>query len=355
MDRRKFILSSSIVAGGVLAKAPNTLASANSSIEETTASLIKPKALKKGDTIGLITPGSAISRGSFEKTLQNIEDLGFKVKYSDNMRVRKGFLAGADAQRIDDIHSMFDNSNIDGIICARGGYGSARLLPFLDYELIKSNPKVLLGYSDITALLYGIFKKTNLVCFHGPVGASTYTPFTTEQFEKVLIKGKNKVEISQPKDWKDLENPAYNQINITSGVARGALVGGNLSLMVSLIGTPYDVDYTGKIVFIEEIGESTYRVDRMLTQLLLSGKLDNAKGVALGIFKDFDIASSNDSYGISTSLKEVLLDRLAQLNVPCIYGFPIGHIADNATLPFGIEAELDAQKGRLTLLDSAVV
>lgn len=351
MDRRKFVLTSSLAAGGLVA---NSASSMNLG-DKKSRDLLKPKKLKKGDTIGLITPSSAISRGAFEKTLENISELGFKVEYSNNIHVRKGFLAGTDSQRIADIHDMFDNSNVDGIICARGGYGSARLLPSLDYELIKSNPKVLVGYSDITALLYGIHKMTNLVCFHGPVGASTFTPFTTGQFEKVLIKGRSSVEIDRPKTWKEKESAEFERWNITSGKAQGQLIGGNLSLMVSLIGTPYDIDFTDKIIFIEEVGESIYRVDRMLTQLLLSGKLNKAKGIVLGVFNNCDSLPTDSGYGMSTSLKEVIIDRLANLKIPTMYGLPIGHIDDNATLPFGIEVELNVEKGTLNLLEAAVI
>lgn len=352
MNRRKFILTSSILASVSMLR--GQLSSTNSS-KVRFPEIIKPKKLTKGDTIGLIAPGSAISRKSFEKSLSNIDSLGFKAQYSDNLRVRKGYLAGTDHQRIDDIHSMFKNPKIAGIMCARGGYGCARLLPGLDYNLIKSNPKVLVGFSDITALLYAIHNQTGLVCFHGPVGVSTFTPFTTSQFEKVLMKGKNRIELKQPNHWKELESTVYKQINITSGVVNGTLVGGSLSLMVSLIGTPYDIDYTNKIVFIEEIKENVYRIDRMLTQLILSGKLDNVRGIALGIFNGCDTKPEDEDYGLSTSLEEVITDRLGKLNIPVLYGLPIGHIKDNATVPFGIEAELSIPNGSLTLLESAVI
>lgn len=353
MDRRKFILTSSILAGASVVK--GQMSPTNSFSPQLHSKLIKPKKLSKGDMIGLIAPGSAISRKSFEKSLNNIDSLGFKAQYSDNLRVRKGYLAGTDRQRIDDIHNMFKNPEIAGIMCVRGGYGCARLLSALDYGLIKSNPKVLVGFSDITALLYAIHKQTGLICFHGPVGISTFTPFTTSQFERVLMKGKSKIEIKQPSEWKELEGTVYKQMNITPGIVNGALVGGSLSLMVSLIGTPYDIDYTNKIVFIEEIKEDVYRIDRMLTQLLLSGKLDNVRGIALGVFNGCDNKPEDEDYGLSTSLAEVITDRLGKLNIPVLYGLPVGHIKDNATIPFGIEAELNIANGSLTLLESAVI
>lgn len=352
MERRKFLYTS-LLAGGASLIGNSELMS--KTFSETQNTLIKPKKLNKGDTIGLITPGSSLSRNTFEKAIFNIENFGFKVKYSNNMRVKKGFLAGTDKQRLDDLHNMFKDPNVDGIVCARGGYGSGRLLSFIDYDMIKSNPKVLIGYSDITALLLAIHKMTGLVCFHGPVGVSNFTDFTSTQFEKVLMNGKSKVKIEIPEQWDKKTENTYKTIKILGGKTTGTLVGGNLTLLSTAMGTPYDMDFDGKIVFIEEIGESPYRIDRILTQLLNSGKLDNARGLALGIFNDCEIKPTNPNFNLSLSLKEVLLDRLSKLNMPVIYGLPIGHIDDNATLPFGINAELDVDAGKLTILDNAVI
>lgn len=348
MDRRNFVKKSA-VASAATVLAINT-ANAQTNADE---ALIKPKALKKGDTIGLITPASAVTRQAFEKAVENLETMGFEVKYTDNMSVRKGFLAGTDQQRLDDLHQMFEDESIDGIVCARGGYGSGRLLPNIDYDLIQANPKVLIGYSDITALLYGIHQKTGLVCFHGPVGASEYSEFTEQGFEQVLMKGKAP-KFERPKEWERNKDQAFQHLPIVTGVTQGALVGGNLSLICSLMGTPFDIDFTDKIVFIEEIGESPYRVDRMLTQLLNSDKLAKAKGVAMGVFWGCETKASDPDFALSTSLENVLKDRFGNMNIPVLYGLPIGHIDDNATLPFGIQAELDVEKGSLKLLESGV-
>lgn len=351
MDRRDFVKKSAVATAASFL----TVNGAKAGISgDDSRELIRPKALRKGDTIGLITPASAVSRFAFEKAVENLEVLHFKVVYTENMSVRKGFLAGTDQQRLEDLHQMFENPEIKGIVCARGGYGSGRLLPHINYELIKANPKVLMGYSDITALLYGIHKMTGLVCFHGPVGASEYTDFTKRAMEQVLVKGRAGVKLSPPTSWEKEENSAFEGLTIVSGKAEGALVGGNLSLVCSLMGTPYDIDFTDKIVFIEEIGESPYRVDRMLTQLLNSGKLNKAKGLALGIFKGCETQPDEPDFGLSTGLKEVLKDRLGNLSIPVVYGLPIGHIDDNATLPFGVMAELDAEKTSLRILESAV-
>lgn len=317
--------------------------------------IIRPKRLSKGDTIGLITPSSAISRSSFENTLANMETLGFKVKYSDNMRVRKGFLAGTDQQRLDDIHAMFADSSVNGIFCARGGYGAGRLLPAINYELIASNPKAFIGYSDITALHFGIFSKTGLVTFHGPVGASNFTDYTAESFEDTLIKSKGKIKIEQAKEDREKTEDHIQMYSITEGVAKGQLVGGNLSLVSSLTGTPFDLDFTGKLVFLEEVGESPYRVDRMLTQLLLAGKLQSAKGIVLGVFSDCDEKETDPDFGDKTSLKETLAERLGSLGIPVLYGLSFGHVSNIATLPMGILAELDTYKQSLTLLEESVL
>ncbi len=353
MDRRKFLIASSLTVGTILAP---KVSSAKLSVDSNEPLLpIKPQRLAKGDTIGLIAPGSGIGRLSFEKAIANIKKLGFKPHYTKNLRVNKSFLGGTDQQRVDDIHYMFSNTNVKGILCIRGGYGSNRLLPLIDYNIIRANPKVFIGYSDITALLYGIYSQTGLVCFHGPVGISSFAKYSTDIFSKELIKAKNEISIKRPKEWSVKAESAYKMLNISSGVAKGKLVGGNLSVLVALIGTPYDIDFADKIVFLEEIGEKPYKIDRMLTQLLQSGKLSKAKGVALGIFKACDYTPEDEFYDTSLSLHEVLRERLSDLPIPIIYGLPFGHIQDNATLPFGIEAELDVNKSRLTIIESAVL
>lgn len=346
MDRRGFISTTALAGGAILA--PSTLISEPIPPNN----LIKPKALAKGDIIGLITPASAISRTAFESSLSNLESLGFKVKHSPNMRVKKGFLAGTDQQRIDDLQTMFEDDTVNGIVCARGGYGSGRLVTQLDYELIKRNPKVFVGYSDITALHYAIHRMTGLVTFHGPVAASSFPKNTEKYFTDIIIKGKDNVKLSSVET--DGKDPAFDHFVINPGEAEGAFVGGNLSLMVSMLGTAYDLDFKDKIVFIEEIGESPYRVDRMLTQLLNSGKLTEAAGIALGVFKGCETRPDDPDFGDSLSLKEVLLDRLQGIGIPVAYGFPIGHIAENATLPMGIPAKLDTSKFTLTILETAV-
>ncbi|MBV6646983.1 MAG: LD-carboxypeptidase [Cyclobacteriaceae bacterium] len=335
MDRRSFVKSTSLL--GL------TTVSDSLVFTRELKPIVKPSALPKKPTVGLVAPASALSRSAFERALQNMEELGFEIKYSDNLRTRSGFLSGTDQQRLQDLHDYFADSDIDGIICARGGYGTGRLLEGLDYQLIKNNPKPLIGYSDITALLLGIYSQTGIVGFHGPVGASDMNDFTVDYLQDIVVKGR-KVKIE-----------AEKAETISGGIGEGRLIGGNLSLLVSLVGTPHDPDYKDHILFIEEVGESTYRVDRMLTQLRSAGKLDGVGGIALGYFTDCDTSPDDPFYEYSIGLQEVFHDRLGDMDIPVCYGFPFGHEKHNATLPVGVKAVLDANKGVLKTIESAVL
>jgi muramoyltetrapeptide carboxypeptidase len=248
-------------------------------------------------------------------------------------------------------------------MCGRGGYGSGRILPYLDYDLIRQHPKVFIGFSDITAMLYAIYGKSGLVCFHGPVGTSDYSDITTEYFRKLLMEPPAEVvytnqdvkpEIDTEINEEGLEVEVESlpeMITLSPGTAGGELIGGNLSLISMLSGTDYDLDMRGKIVFIEDVGEAPYRLDRMLTQLLLAeDKLPSAAGVVLGIFSGCEA----DDLDRSLSLAQVLQDRLAGLNIPVLYGLSFGHIAQNMTLPFGLKARLDADNKKLVLLEKPV-
>jgi muramoyltetrapeptide carboxypeptidase len=309
---------------------------------------IKPAKLNKGDTIGLIAPGSYITQSQLDESIKNFEDLGYEVKFSKNILSKHGYLAGFDTERAEDIHSLFLDTEVDAIVAVRGGYGCARLLPILNYELIKANPKILIGYSDITSLLYGIYEKTSLVCFHGPVGTSTFNDYSVNHFDNILVDPKPTYEMRNlPEDEDQL-------FVINDGVAEGELVGGNLSIVVSMIGTEYDIDSKGKIIFLEEIGEEPYRIDRMLTQMRQSGKFEGCKGLALGVFERCEARERDPEFPRSLTLKQVLQDRLGDLGIPVIYGLSFGHITNKFTLPFGIKAKLDTYNKRLTLLEEAV-
>lgn len=352
MQRRSFtkkILLSLALASGI---------STTGSAKPNLAKKKKPKRLKKGDTIGLISPASYIGDEGLEKAVTNLESLGFKVKMGAHIRKLHGYIAGTDQERLQDLHNMFADPTIDGIWCVRGGYGSARLLPLIDYTLIKNNPKVLIGYSDITALLKGIHTKTGLICFHGPVGASELTDFTREQLIAVLMEGRAPHIISIPEkeieevpegEEKEADN-SFEPFLIKPGKVSGTLAGGNLSLLAAITGTEYELDVNGKLLFIEDVGEKPYRIDRMLTQLRQAYPLHKAAGIALGVFADCE-ANVDDK---SLTLRETLAGQLSGLEMPVLYGLPFGHIKDHCTLPVGIEAEMDTERRTITLLESAV-
>ena len=307
-----------------------------------TSSVIKPNALKSGALVGVISPSSSISELQYKKLLENFVVLGLKLVQSTHLRAHNGFLAGTDEQRIEDLHAMYQNPKISAIICARGGYGATRLLDQIDYSIIAAHPKPLIGYSDITALLLAFYKNCGHVGFNGPVGVSTFNEYTLSNFNAVLTNGE-KIKL------------APNTPNIiVPGKSSGRLIGGNLSLLVSMIGTRHDPSWKDHILFIEEVSESTYRIDRMLTQLRSSGKLRGVKGIALGNFTKGDTLPGDPNFKYSIALNEVFHDRLGDLGIPVLAGFSFGHEEDNATLPIGILASLDTETSQLALLESAV-
>lgn len=348
MNRRKFVKS--VSAAAVLSQLPFKSYSADFSNE---IEIVKPKRLSIGSTIGLISPAGFISEKQLEESVNNLEGLGFKVVYSDKILSRYGYLGGEDEIRAEEVNLMFKRDDVDGIFCTRGGYGCARILSMLDYESIRKNPKVLIGYSDITSLLYAIFSQTGLVCFHGPVGISTFNDYSVEYFKRTLMNPEKTLTIK--KAIEENIDDEYTSYPIITGKAEGKLVGGNLSIVASMVGTKYDIPSEGKIIFLEEIGEEPYRVDRMLMQMKLAGKFDGAKGIAMGVFKNSRSKKNDEEPITSFTLKEVLFDILGSLKIPIIYGLSFGHISNKFTLPVGISAELDTLNQTVTFLEPAVI
>ncbi len=312
--------------------------------------IIKPQRLKKGDLIGLITPGSFAPDAAMEKAVGNIKSLGFRVKLAKNVRAKRGYNAGTDQQRLDDLHAMFADKTVKAIWCVRGGYGCTRLLPYIDYQLIRANPKVLIGYSDITALSNVIFQKTGLVGFHGPVGSSEIADFSAAHFRAILMEGRSSHLIQVGNHPNNSKDEDFRPHTIQHGVARGQLAGGNLSILASVAGTPYEIELQNKLVFLEDISEKPYRIDRMLTQLRQSVPLKTANGFVLGIFADCKADPGDETL----KLKETLTDRLRPLSKPTQYGYPIGHIRHQCIIPIGIQAEMNTHQGNIRLLESAV-
>jgi len=320
--------------------------------------LIRPRRLAPGDTLGVIAPASpppdpaAIDRG-----VAMLEKLGYQVKLAPNVRQRFGFLAGTDQERANDLMAMFADPHVRGILCVRGGYGTPRLLPLLDYKLIRKHPKIFVGYSDITALHCAFLTKAGLISFHGPMLNSDFAhpampEFTLRSFLDTLSGAHN----PSTKSPFDIAR-GYPQTEVKTlrrGIARGQLIGGNLSLLCSVIGTPWQPDFKGRILFLEDVGEVPYRFDRMLTQLLNCGLLQQVAGVAIGVNADCEDPKAKTAKEYRQSLEDVLKERLLPLKVPLVIGLPFGHVPHNATLPIGVSAVLNANRGTLTLVESPV-
>lgn len=352
MQRRNFIKKSIAIPAATLIPA-SALISMTEAEPFTTTKAILPKRLQPGATLGLIAPGYAVSTEKLEEAIGYIKDLGYQPYHTHRITGNHGYLSNTDEERLADLHHMFENKEVDGILCIRGGYGCTRILPKINWELIKNNPKVFAGFSDITALLNTMQQKTGLVCFHAPVGTTLDTDYNREQFQKVINgKGKNTTLTPYPYHQEEKNYGAeFTPYTICEGEATGILTGGNLSLLAAMTGTPFEPDYTDKIVFIEEIEEEPYRIDRMLTQLRQSASFNRAKAIVLGIFNGCNTARNPESF----SLKEVLTDRLADMNIPIAYGLPIGHIDENATLPLGVPVTVDASKITVKILTNSVI
>ncbi len=311
--------------------------------------IIKPKVLNSGDIVGIIAPGTAVTDpADIQKAVQVLEYFSLKSKISDNLINGSGYKSRSVEERTDDIHKMFLDKEIKAVFCIRGGYGSPQILDNIDYNIIKSNPKIFIGFSDITALHLAINKLTGLVTFHGPVLLSPFSSYTVEYFRKAVFSTEPIGEITNPSVLSGIRL-AFPCRTISPGIANGKLTGGNLSLITSLMGTPYEIETEGKILFLEDVGEEPYRIDRMLTQLNLAKKLEKASGIVFGRCTDCDKTSSIWDY----SLNEVLDRQLSKLNIPVLYGLLIGHTPEQITLPYGIEAKLNADSSTLTVVESS--
>lgn len=316
---------------------------------------VRPRALRPGDVIGLVTPSTYVTDPErlllAERTLKYFD---LKPRFGRNVRKRDGYLGGSPEERIEDLHEMFRDPEVKGVFAIRGGYGSPQLLDLIDYELIRHNPKVFLGYSDITALHLAIHRRTGLLTFHGPVALSRFSTYTQEWFRKALFEPKPLGTMTNPPDSDPLR-PSHLVRAIRPGRARGRLVGGNLTLISTLMGTPYEVDSRGAILFLEDVGEEPYRIDRMLTQLRLAGKLDAAAGILWGECADCRPKDYQPSFDCTFSTPEVADMFLGKLKIPVLSGLVIGHTSDQLTLPVGAVATLDADRGELTLEEPACV
>ena len=314
--------------------------------------LLKPRRLTRGATVGLVSPASATwLQDELAIVQETLAALGLKAKVGDHALDRYGYLAGRDEARAADLNAMFKDDAVDAVLCVRGGWGSSRLLSLLDYRAIAAHPKILLGYSDITALLTAVHARTGLVTFHGPVGVSTWTPFSVAALKRTLFDGEAVV-MENPRTPGDGLAPTRDRVQtLRPGTARGRLLGGNLTVLTAMLGSDYLPDWDGAILFLEDTNENIYRVDRMLTQLKLAGVLGRIAGFVFG--KCTKCTPGDNNYG-SLTLDEVLMDHVLPLMVPAWQGAMIGHIDSQFTVPVGVRAEIDASLGRITLLEPAV-
>jgi muramoyltetrapeptide carboxypeptidase len=314
---------------------------------------LKPRRLRAGDTIGLIEPASASSE-AFDLTLveEAIVALGLKPKRAPHLLGRYGYLSGTDKDRAFDVNMMFADKEVQAIFAVRGGWGCARLLPYLDYNMIRANPKLLMGYSDITALHLAIAAKCNFVTLHSPNASSAWGAQSITSFKQIAFDGATPL-FQNPIAREDrLVQRRWRTQIIRGGIARGTLLGGNLTVLTALVGTPYLPSFDGAILFLEDIDEAEYRIDRMLTQLGLAGVLKKLAGVVFG--QCTDCSDKERGFGGFT-LNNLLEQHLVPLGIPAYQGAFIGHMPDQFTIPLGVHAEINADAGTLRLLEPAVV
>lgn len=339
MDRKRF-----------LSMAVASLAASNwidfSSIKEekspfddnTVSTNIMPKMLEKGDTISIISPAGGVRQeGEIALAIKNLKELGYNAIVGKSLGKTLGYLGGRDSERVQDLHDAFTSKESQAIIALRGGYGATRLLPLIDFSLIKNNPKPLIGYSDITSLLTAIHQETGIVTFHGPNALDSWSEFTKEQFQ-ALFKAE--------KGHKLINHPSDRALTLVPGDCLAPIVGGNLTLLSQTMGTPWEIDTKGKILFIEETNEAPYRIDRMLTQLWLARKLHDAKGFVVGKI------TGSGSTDAELNWEAVIKDRLVPLGKPTLMNVSVGHTKNMLTLAVGAQVYMNASARTLTLNQS---
>lgn len=312
----------------------------------------RPPGLKAGSRIGLVAPaGPILERDDIRRAVQRCQVLGYQGVVGENAHAKYGYLAGTDPERLADLNSALSDPSLDAIWCLRGGYGTPRLLARVAYQAVADHPKIVIGFSDITALLHALNQLAGMVTFHGPVARETLSPFTREAMARVVAESDPAgVLPSAPASDDALVGTDGRIVTVRGGTAEGPLFGGNLSMMCHLLGTPYLPTLDGALLFLEEVGEDLYAVDRSLMQLRHTGILERLAGIIIGHFTDMRRATPSGALGF----EEVLETHLGTLGIPVAFGFPIGHVADQWTLPLGVTARLDADAGSVELLEPAV-
>lgn len=311
--------------------------------------MVKPKPLKEGDLVGIVAPGTAVPNpDELQKATEIFRLLNLRYVISPNLLRGSNYKSRSIGERLDDLMQMFTNPEVKAIFCIRGGYGSGQLLNQIDYSQIQKNPKIFVGYSDITALHIAFNRFANLVTYHGPVLLSSFTEYTFENLKQILF-GLNPAPLIQnPKDKVGVrESHPIRPIN--KGATEGVVIGGNLSIISSLVGTPFEFNFSNSILLLEDVGEEPYRIDRMLNQLRLAGKFEQMNGIIFGECND---CNPRESQVWDFSLGEVLDFYFKPLNKPAFYGLAFGHTSDQATIPLGLKAICDADSGTLKYLES---
>ncbi len=311
-----------------------------------------PQRLSKGDTIGIVSPSSAIFETEpFQIAVETFEAMGLKVKLGKFVSNRSGHLAGTDEERAQELNDMFLDKEVNAVIALRGGSGAARILDKINYQAIVENPKIFIGYSDITALHLAIYEKTGLVTFHAPLAVSTWNKFSYSYFRRILFDGE-KVLFENPVEKGDNLTVTKNRIRtIKEGTVTGELLGGNLSVLTGIMGSEYfPTQWENKILYLEDVGEQIYAVDRMMSQLKLSGILNKISGFVFGKCSDCKPGSGFGSF----TLEEVIDHYIKPLDIPAFSGAMIGHIDENFTIPNGLQVEINATKGTILMLTPAV-
>jgi muramoyltetrapeptide carboxypeptidase len=352
LDRRTIIASiAAIVSAPALIQAGSPAPA--SRVTRPTGSLIRPPRLKLGDTIGLVAPSGATYEADDRALVdETVRALGFIPKHGANTMNRYGYLAGQDEERAGDVNAMFADRDVKAVLAVRGGWGVARMLRYVDFDTIAANPKPLMGFSDITGLHLALQARAKLISFHGTNAASGWGSTSVQSFKDLLVNGETPTWRNPVATEDRLVQRRWRSVAIKGGTARGRLIGGNLTVMSALVGTPYIPDMRGAILMLEDTNEAEYRIDRMLTQLKLAGILDQIAGFVFGQCTDCTADSSN--YGNFT-ISELLQQHIKPLGIPAFQGAYFGHIANQPFIPMGAEAEMDADAGTFRILQPAVI
>ena len=347
MKRRSFLTALGATAAASSALTPQSLFAAPKSDKRLFPPALPP-ALKPGMKIGIPAPASGVAKEDFEKKVKSfaksLEELGLVPVIAKSVMSGSSYLAAPDDVRAAEFMEFVKNKDIGGIICIRGGYGVMRILPMLDFDAIQQNPKLICGFSDITALVNAVYQRCNLVAFHGPMAAAELDEFTRQWFLPLVYPESTGKPRFEPLSYTDTTKIT----TITGGKAQGRIVGGNLTMITGLMGTPYDINTAGSVLFLEDVGEKAYKVDRMLTQMWLAGKLQECSAIVLGQFTE----AEDNSY--TTTMEEVMRSRLSPLKIPVIANFPLGHVREKFTMPIGVMAEVDGDAKKITLLEPSV-